>query len=62
MFHCGLTPTLNAVTPVVGTGTWIPISSAPNVASPNNPTTPVTFTSAGTYTYQWLVGYLACLI
>jgi gliding motility-associated-like protein len=60
VFYCGLTPTLNAITPVVGTGTWIPVGSGPNVASPNNPTTSATFTSAGTYTYVWFVGYLAC--
>ena len=60
VFFCGLTPTLNAVTPVVGTGTWIPLGSGPNVASPNNPTTPVTFTSINTYTYVWFVGYPGC--
>ncbi|MFO0355862.1 MAG: gliding motility-associated C-terminal domain-containing protein [Sphingobacteriaceae bacterium] len=59
IFFCGLTPTLAATMPTVGTGTWVPMGG-PNVTSPNNPSTSVTFTNFGTYTYQWLVGYLSC--
>ncbi len=57
---CGLTGNMNALTPGVGTGTWTPIGSAPNVVSVNNPTTAVSFTAYGTYSYQWTVGYLSC--
>jgi gliding motility-associated-like protein len=60
VFFCGLTPTLSGLTPTVGTGTWVPVSAAPNVNSPNNPTTSINFGGYGTFTYIWYVGYAGC--
>jgi gliding motility-associated-like protein len=59
IFYCGLSPTLTGVTPTVGTGTWVP-QGGPTVVSPFTPTTGVTFTAMGTYTYVWFVGYASC--
>jgi gliding motility-associated-like protein len=57
---CGLTATLSGLTPTVGTGTWVPVSAAPAVNSPNNPTSSINFGGFGTYTYIWYVGYASC--
>ncbi len=57
---CGLTATLSGLTPTVGTGTWVPVSAAPAVNSPNNPTSSINFGGYGTYTYIWYVGYASC--
>ena len=59
-FVCSLSPTLNAIPHAIGTGTWIPLGTAPAVTNPTLATSPVTFTNQGTYTYVWSVGYLTC--
>ena len=60
MFVCSLSPTMAAINPVVGTGTWIPVGSAPAVNTPTNPNSSVTFTNQGSFMYIWQVGYNSC--
>lgn len=59
-FVCSLSTTLNATPHAIGTGSWMPVGTAPAVATPTNPNASVTFTNQGTYTYVWTVGYLTC--
>ncbi|MBL7856419.1 MAG: gliding motility-associated C-terminal domain-containing protein [Cyclobacteriaceae bacterium] len=55
---CGLTYALGATPPVIGAGQWTLVGPAPgtaNFTTPNSPTSSVTVSAFGAYTFRWTV-------
>jgi len=59
---CGLTTNLAGNAPTVGTGTWTLFNGpgTANFANANSPTTSVTVSVAGAYTFRWTIANAPC--
>ncbi|TAH28910.1 MAG: gliding motility-associated C-terminal domain-containing protein, partial [Cytophagales bacterium] len=57
---CSTTATLNANTPIVGTGTWIIMSGGAVIANPNVPNATVTNLGVGANVFKWSISNGSC--
>ncbi len=57
---CSTSTTLNAATPLIGTGSWIKLSGTGTVVNPALANSTITGLSAGTSVFQWTVANGVC--